>query len=140
MGTTVRIDGRRIRDLPTFYAEMNHVFMQGVEWQMGENLDALNDVLHGGFGTLAGVEVVRVEWIDLDSTRQALGVDTTRQWLQRKLDDPRFNRANAVAQLEALGNGTGRTYFDIVMEIFADHDIDVVPIDADPAASEASGR
>lgn len=36
------IDGNRIRDIPSFYMEINSVFMSGEEWQLGPSLDALS--------------------------------------------------------------------------------------------------
>ena len=36
------IDGNRIRDIPSFFMEINSVFMSGEEWQLGPSLDALS--------------------------------------------------------------------------------------------------
>lgn len=116
------LQGSAVSDIPSFYAEINRVFMAGEDWQLGHSLDALDDMLYGGYGVLAGHERATVIWQDIEQTRSALGEETTRTWLQAKLDaEGRFNVSTITAQLEALDAGEGRTYFQIVMEIFAAH-------------------
>ncbi|RYE19280.1 MAG: hypothetical protein EOP45_12880 [Sphingobacteriaceae bacterium] len=46
------IEGDRIFDIPSFYAEINRVLMLDEDWQIGHSLDALNDLLYGGFGEI----------------------------------------------------------------------------------------
>ncbi|MDO5676443.1 MAG: barstar family protein [Propionibacteriaceae bacterium] len=118
---SVTIDGTRIHDISSFYAELNRVFMQGVEWQLGESLDALNDLLHGGYGALADADEATVVWIDMERNREALGVDATRAWLEAKLGNPGFDQQGVRAQLAELEEGGGPTYFDIILDIFASH-------------------
>lgn len=123
MGTaTLIINGTAIDDIPSFYAEINRVFMAGEDWQLGNSLDALDDLLHGGYGILAGNLPATMYWQDLAHTRNALNAAVTRAWLQEKLQRPgTFNVAAATAQLHALDRGEGKTYFDLVMEVFAAH-------------------
>lgn len=114
--------GSAINDIPSFYSEINRVFMAGEDWQLGHSLDALDDMLYGGHGVLAGHESATVIWQDIEQTRSALGEETTRTWLKAKLDsEGTFNVRTIAAQLEALDAGEGQTYFQIVMEIFAAH-------------------
>ena len=47
--TTYEIDGNDFSTLDEFYDEITRVLIPGVSW--GRNLDAFNDILHGGFGT-----------------------------------------------------------------------------------------
>ncbi|WP_181452167.1 hypothetical protein [Stenotrophomonas maltophilia] len=56
-------------------------------------------------------------------------METTRQWLQAKLDTPGSFNTQAIAhQLQALQRGEGPTCFEIVMEIFTSHrQITLVP-------------
>jgi RNAse (barnase) inhibitor barstar len=114
--------GSAINDIPSFYSEINRVFMAGEDWQLGHSLDALDDMLYGGYGVLAGHESATVIWQDIEQTRSALGEETTRTWLKAKLDsEGTFNVRTIAAQLEALDASEGQTYFQIVMEIFAAH-------------------
>jgi len=116
------LQGSAVSDIPSFYAEINRVFMAGEDWQLGHSLDALDDMLYGGFGVLVGHESATLIWRDIEHSRSALGEETTREWLQAKLDaEGSFNVRAITAQLEALDAGEGKTYFQIVMEIFAAH-------------------
>jgi RNAse (barnase) inhibitor barstar len=129
MTATLVLDGTRIHDIASFYAEVERVFMAGVDWPLGHSLDALDDLLYGGFGALDGDAPATVEWLDFERNRQVLGIEATRAMLQAKLDpDGPYDRARIRRQLDALEAGTGQTFFDIVLEIVAGHpNIALVP-------------
>ena len=57
---TLRLDGCRIRDIPSFYDEINRVFMAGEDWRLGPSLNALDDMLRGGYGALKDAEEAQV--------------------------------------------------------------------------------
>ncbi|MEJ7648360.1 MAG: hypothetical protein WKF57_04815 [Nakamurella sp.] len=121
-GLVLTLQGNDIRDITSFYDEINRVFMVGVDWRLGESLDALNDLLYGGCGPLLDQESARVVLLDHRIAREALGFETTRKWLQDKLDRPAAFASTAIAeQLAALEAGSGKTYSDLVLEVFADH-------------------
>jgi len=121
-GPTLVLDGSAIHDIPSFYAEINRVFMASEDWQLAPSLDALDDLLYGGYGALAGHASATVHWTHIAHSRAALGVAATRAWLQEKLAQPgTFNAASIGAQLDALQRGGGQTYFDIIMDVFAAH-------------------
>lgn len=116
------LQGSAISDIPSFYGEINRVFMAGEDWQLGHSLDALDDMLYGDYGVLAGHADATLIWQDIEHTRSALGVDATRAWLKAKLGgNNTFNEGTIAAQLQALDAGEGQTYFQIVMDIFAGH-------------------
>ncbi len=115
-------EGGAVHDIPSFYAEINRVFMADEDWQLGHSLDALDDMLYGGYGVLAGHAGATLIWKDIEHSRRALGVETTRAWLQAKLDgNDRFNRPHIAGQLQALDAGKGLTFYQIVMDILAAH-------------------
>lgn len=116
------IDGSRIHDIPSFYAELSRVLMPDSNWQLGQNLDALDDLLSGGVGALSDGSPVRIVWTDHDASRQALGTTTTENYYQHKADHG-TPQAKAAAEraLSQLRAGRGRTYYDLVQEVFADH-------------------
>lgn len=121
-GPTLVLDGSAIHDIPSFYAEINRVFMASEDWQLAPSLDALDDLLYGGYGALAGHASATVHWTHIAHSRAALGAAATRAWLQEKLAQPgTFNAASIGAQLDALQRGGGQTYFDIIMDVFAAH-------------------
>lgn len=123
------IDGNRFHDIPGFYAEMNRVFMGAEDWQLGESLDALDDMLRGDYGALNEAGAVQVRWQAMDKSATDLGIAETRRWLNDKLRYPdRFNIDAIRRQLDALESGTGQDFFQIVMEIFAGHpEIELLP-------------
>ncbi len=119
---TLTLNGAHIHDIPSFYGEVNAVFMANESWQLAQSLDAFNDLLYGGFGALAGNEPATLVWLDAELSRKALGHEATRRYYLDKLAQPeRFNSAHFQRQLEALENASGKTYFDILLEIVADH-------------------
>jgi hypothetical protein len=93
--------------------------MADEDWRMGSSLDALDDVLHR-FDRGDGPSVV-LEWRDHARSREALGVPATRAWLAAKLERPGFDTARIQRQLDALDAGTGPTYFELVLQVIADH-------------------
>ncbi|QJB31941.1 ribonuclease inhibitor [Chitinophaga oryzae] len=125
---TFVIEGSRINAIPDFYAEINRLFMAGEDWKLGNSLDGFNDLLHGGFGAITGDERVVLVWKDIAHSKAALGVEATRKYYEEKLSPGApFNRRYFEEKLKELEEGRGQTYFDIVMEIIADHpDITVV--------------
>ncbi|GEP92664.1 barstar family protein [Chitinophaga terrae (ex Kim and Jung 2007)] len=116
------IDGDNIHDIPSFYAEINRVFMQGEDWKLGNSLDAFNDLLYGGFGALQGCDKVKLVWKHTEKSKAALGVETTRKYYEEKLrPESPFNKDHFRKKLAALEVGKGETYFDILMEIIREH-------------------
>lgn len=116
------LQGSAVSDIPSFHDEINRVFMANEDWKLGHSLDALDDMLYGGYGALAGHPDATLIWQDIEHTRSALGVAATRAWLQDKLDGTgTFNKRTIAAQLKALEAGDGQTYFQIVMDILAAH-------------------
>ncbi|MEG3082091.1 barstar family protein [Sphingomonas sp. PB2P12] len=119
---TLTIVGEHIRDIPSFYAEINRVFMATEDWELGESLDALDDMLRGGYGAIRGREPVRLVWQDIDLARASLGFAATYQFLKTKLELPdRYDLKRITRLLAALKEGTGQTYFEIILEIIASH-------------------
>lgn len=133
MEKKITINGDLISDIPSFYREINRVFMSGEDWQLGNSLDAFNDLLYGGFGAIKGNEQVTLLWKNMEKSRQALGYAVTRQYYEEKLlPGSPFNREYFLEKLAALDNGTGQTYFDILVEIIADHpNIILQPLNSD---------
>ena len=122
------LDAARFDDIAGFYREINRLFMAAEDWQLGESLDALDDLLYGGFGALAGVGQARLIWRGIKKSRADLGLAATQAWLCAKLDQPQFDTTAIRDQLKALERGEGQTYFEIIVGIFADHpNIELVP-------------
>ncbi len=122
------IEGDRINDIPSFYAEINRVLMQNEDWQIGHSLDALNDLLYGGFGELKQDEPVELVWRQLDISKAVLGEAATKAFYLEKLENPGVYNARLIGEkLAALEQGNGPTFFEIVIDIIAEHpNIDLI--------------
>lgn len=119
---TLTILGANIQDIPSFYAEINRVFMADEDWRLGESLDALDDILRGGYGAVGTSGAVTIVWRDMAAARSSLGLDATRSFLQAKLGHPEIYNAELIGrQLSTLEAGTGPTFFETVLEIIAGH-------------------
>lgn len=122
MTTTLTLAGGDIHDIPSFYAEINRVFMAEEDWKLGESLDALDDMLRGGYGAIQGRAPVRLVWQDIARARAGLGFETTRAYLEAKLERPELYDVERIGrQLAALESGAGQTYFEIILEVIAGH-------------------
>lgn len=116
------IEGHAINDIASFYDEINRVFMADEDWKLGHSLDALNDMLYGGFGALNSDEAVTLVWQNADKSRSSLGFDATRAFYRNKLRHPETYNINSTSQsLAELERGKGETFFEIVLQIIADH-------------------
>jgi len=96
--------------------------MSDEDWKIGQSLDAFSDLLYGGFGTIKSKEPVALIWLDQLKSREALGYKATKAYYEDKLKpDSPFNKSLFREKLAALENGTGETYFDILIEIITEH-------------------
>ncbi|MCK9792739.1 DUF2087 domain-containing protein [Isoptericola sp. 4D.3] len=118
---TLHLDGGRVDSIAAFYVELDRVFMAGEDWRLGPSLDALDDLLHGGFGAAHGAGRLTVVWHGFARSREALGFAATREYYLAKLADPRFDSGLFRRRLADLEAGTGKTYAELVLEVFADH-------------------
>ncbi|MGH8074766.1 MAG: barstar family protein [Lysobacter sp.] len=131
------IDGDRIHDIVSFYDEINRVFMADVDWSLAHSLDALDDMLYGGYGALDGNAPATLVWTNYENNRRDLGPDATHAFLLAKLDKPAtFDSSRIQRQLDALDAGTGQTFFDTVLEIIASHPN--ITLQPQPPASSTS--
>jgi RNAse (barnase) inhibitor barstar len=115
----LEIDGNRFTTLEGFYDEISRKVIPGYDW--GQNLDAFNDVLRGGFGTPE--EGFRLVWRNHDVSRKALGhAETARQLALRLERCHPSNHTRVAADLAAAQEGRGSTVFDWLVEIIEGHD------------------
>lgn len=103
--------------------------MVNEDWQVGESLDALNDLFYGGVGEMKGNEPIHLIWKDFEKNKQDLGKEETKAYYQQKLNSPALYNIPYIQQkLNELENGTGPTYFDIILEIISEYsNIQLIP-------------
>lgn len=122
MKKEIIINGSRIHDKTSFYEEINRKFMQNESWQLAESLDAFDDLLYGGFGAIREKEEITLIWENFEANREALGTEFTISYYQEKLKYPDdFDSSVIQKRLDALKEGKGQTYFEILQEIIAEH-------------------
>lgn len=118
MKKVFEIDGRDFHDLEGFYAVMGNALRLDSEW--GNNLDAFNDILRGGFGTPETGFVIR--WRNSEISRQALGYPETLKWLKNKLRTCHPDSRDSVErEITRAENQMGPTLFDILVDIIEMH-------------------
>lgn len=69
---TITIDGNEFSDLNSFYDEAQRKLCPEFAG-FGKNLDALDDVLDGGFGTIEFGEPVNLVWANSEKSKRELG-------------------------------------------------------------------
>lgn len=122
MRAKITINGSVITDIPSFYEEVNRVFMANEDWRIGQSLDAFNDLLFGGYGALFEINEIDLIWLNVEQSRKVLSYDVTHAYYLEKLEPGSpFNRTYFEGKLERLENGEGETYFDTIISIIAEH-------------------
>ena len=117
------IEGKNINNIETFYEEVNRVFMLHENWKIAQSLDAFSDMLYGSFGEIKGKEKIQLIWKDIEQNQKSLGFQTTLEFYQNKLKSPQiFNRKFVLSKINELYNDVGFTFFEIVLEIIANHE------------------
>lgn len=115
------INGSNIHNIPSFYEEINQVFMQEEDWQLDAHPDALHELLRGDAGTITAGKPVVIRWDNMEASKLALGKEATIQYYLGKFDNTPhvFGTTWIDEQVEALEKGEGKTYFDLVLDIIA---------------------
>ena len=112
------IDGENFSTLEEFYDEVSRVLVPNMSW--GRNLDALNDILHGGFGTPEDGFTLR--WLNHELSRERLGYPETVRQLEMSLERSHpSHRERIRTELAQARAGKGATVFDWLREIIDGH-------------------
>lgn len=112
------LDGTEINSLEQFAKQFSERVLVGCQWH--GNLDALADILSGGFGT-PGEGFVLV-WEQSEASRIALGYGETVRQLEAKLERCHpLNRESVAVELELARKQQGSTVFEWLVEIIQEH-------------------
>ena len=113
------IDGANFTTLEGFWDEISDKLIPGVYW--GRNLDAFNDILHGGFGTPE--EGFILVWKNSALSRESLGHPETAEWYEERTKKCHpSNVAHMKEGLKRASKGEGPTLFDWLVEIITSED------------------
>ena len=117
------IDGENFSDLGQFYDEVELKLTKGLDWKIGRNLNAFNDVLRGGFGVHEYEEPLKLKWLNASKSKNDLGWDTTIQYLKRLLENcPPHNLEYLENELKSAEEKNGETLYDIILGIISSHE------------------
>ena len=72
MDNSAIIDGNSFSNLSEFYDEVERKLTRGLDWRIGRNLNAFNDVLRGGFGLHEYEEPLNLTWLNSVKSRKDL--------------------------------------------------------------------
>lgn len=118
----ITIAGSKINNISSFYEAINTLFMQGENWRIGESLDALDDMLYGGYGLLESQTAIELRWEDHRVSAKALGRELTRDYyLGKLLPGSPSNKDFFIQKLAELDAGRGETYFEKIVAVMLSH-------------------
>lgn len=120
----LKIKGESFSDLKGFYDEIERSLtkVNVLDWKMGRNLDALNDVLEGGFGRYDNGEEIELVWVNSDRSKLKLGYEETMNYFEDRLRNcDSSNRKDVQKELEMVKNGNGKMLFEIIVGIIKEH-------------------
>ena len=66
------VDGNAFSDEKGFYDEIERKLTNGLDWKIGRNLNAFNDVLRGGFGEFECEEKIILHWRNIKRSEKLL--------------------------------------------------------------------
>lgn len=118
LATTYEIDGANFHTLEEFYDEISRVLIPGKTW--GRSMDALNDILRGGFGTPESG--FRLRWKNSKLSRERLGYAETIRQLEHQMQRCHpSNRAAIEHERDLACASRGSTVFDWLVELIRVH-------------------
>lgn len=117
------IDGTAFDDLDGFFAEMDRLLTDGKSSRRTTNLNALNDLLRGGFGAHSYGEKLAITWRNAAKSRRDLGYPATVERLRTVLERCHpLARPEIMQMLDDAKQDVGDTLFDTIVQIITDTD------------------
>lgn len=117
----IEIDGNKFSNLNEFYDEIELKLTNGLGWKIGRNLDALNDVLDGGFGVHEINENIELIWLNSGKSKLDLGWNETILYLKKKLEKCHpTNKPSVKSDLKDAESRKGQTLYEIITELIND--------------------
>ncbi len=112
------LNGGAFDSFEGFVEHFNRVVLRHHAWN--GSLDALDDILGGGFGTPDGGFLI--VWKDHTASKRTLGHGAMANWLEKSLSTCHpDNVASMQRQLAEAEGGQGPTLFDVLLNIFQTH-------------------
>lgn len=116
------IDGNNFSNLSEFYDEIERKLTKNLDFKIGRNLDALNDVLRGGFGTYEYEEPFTLVWKNIEKSKNDFGYKATIEYYNENLK--KCNPSNIQYLKEMIKDvdiKKGETLFEEIIGIIQGH-------------------
>ena len=118
------IDGNNFSNEEEFYNEIDKLLTKDVTFKTGHNLDALYDILKGGFGVHEYNEELEITWINASKSKIDLGYkETIKHWEKILKKCLSANKENINNKLQNAKRKTGPTLFEIIIDIIQDEEL-----------------
>ena len=118
----IELNGNNFNSLITFYDEVEKKLTKNLDWKIGRNLNAFNDVLRGGFGMHEYEEPIKITWTNSSKSKQDLGWDETILYAESILTKCHpDNIAFVKEDIELAKQKKGETLFEIITGIITSH-------------------
>jgi RNAse (barnase) inhibitor barstar len=122
LNQSIILDGNNFSSLMTFYDEVERQLTKNLEWSIGRNLDALNDILRGGFGRHEYDEPFTLVWLNSQKSQKDLGWEETLNYLTEKIKNCHpANLKQVKTELEFAKQRKGLTLYEILIDIIKQH-------------------
>jgi RNAse (barnase) inhibitor barstar len=119
---TITLDGNNFSSLDSFYNEVENKLTQNLNWKIGRNLNAFNDVLRGGFGIHDYENSLVIKWSNSNKSQMNLGWDETIRYVESKLQTCHpSNHEFIKTDLEMAKLHEGETLFELIVGIIRSH-------------------
>ena len=116
------IDGSKFSDVAGFYDEIERQLTHELDWRIGRNLNALNDVLRGGFGVHQYGEPIALTWLHSNKSKADLGPEATiAQWENALYRAESHQRDWLLQELDQLRKGAGKTLYASIRAVIQSH-------------------
>lgn len=115
---TITINGNAFSEIEGFYREAYQLLTRGLDWVPAHNLDALNDILYGGFGAFGGSERIILEWTNFGKSLVDLGQGPSIRYYEKRAAELSGKRAEYFRGLaRELKAGRGETLIQSIVGI-----------------------
>lgn len=117
------LEGNSFNTLTGFYDEVERKLTKDLDWKIGRNLDAFNDVLRGGFGVFEYGEPIKLIWLNAGKSKEDLGKKETVEYFEGQLKRCHPSNISYVKKdLQEAKEGRGMTLYDIITDLIRKHD------------------
>jgi hypothetical protein len=118
---TYQIDGKQCSSYEELVVEFSTKIFGNYKAWSGD-LDQLNDMLRGGYGTPSSDEPFTIIWQNADISKKCLDHKALHEKLLEWKDDVHPSNKNSwLRRIDLAGHGRGQTLFEQVVDVITKH-------------------